>query len=34
MLKINILPPSGGDTHWINTYDVSFATGMGLDWPC
>lgn len=23
MLKINILPPSGGDTHWINCYDVS-----------
>lgn len=22
MLKINVLPPSGGDTHWVNCYDI------------
>ena len=22
MLKINVLPPSGGDTQWVNCYDI------------
>jgi alpha-ketoglutarate-dependent taurine dioxygenase len=26
MLKDNVLPPSGGDTHWVNCYDVSIGT--------
>ena len=25
MLKVNVLPPSGGDTHWINCYDVGYS---------